>query len=74
LWISLNCPVKSIEAGTVESEVISSLSAMIFSQVDTGKKRIYFQISEIGGVTALDGTEEIKVTVNVPKNFDTKPS
>ena len=71
--VDITYSVKSIEAGTVESEgdklVIGEID---FSQVDTGKNEFTFKISEIGGVTALDGTEEIKVTVNVPKNFDTK--
>ena len=72
--IDVKYSVKKVEVGVVETDGSEKLviGEIDFSQIGTGKNEFTFDIKDIGGVTALDGTTEIKVTVTVPDDFETK--
>lgn len=72
--VEIKYSVKSIEAGVLETAADGSLvlGEIDFSQVKVGDNEFTFNIDEIGGVTALDGTKEVEVTVTVPSDFETK--
>ncbi len=72
--VNISYSVKSIEAGVLEtagSETLN-LGDIDFSEVQIGKNEFTFDIDSINGVTALDGTQEVKVTVTVPSDFASK--
>ncbi len=72
--VKVEYSVKSINAGVLESADTTSLSLgdIDFSKVNKGKNEFVFDVSKISGISVLDGTTQVVVTVTVPDNFESK--
>lgn len=73
-FVKVDYSVKSLNVGVLESSDTTSLSlgSIDFSKVAKGKNEFVFDVSKISGISVLDGTTEVVVTVTVPDNFETK--
>lgn len=72
--VNIKYSVDYVEAGVLESsEAVSlDLGDISASELLPGKNEFTFDASKISGITVLDGTEEIVVTITVPDNYTTK--
>lgn len=66
--------VDYIEAGVLESTDVNSLELgnLDVSELSVGKNQFTFETSSISGITVLDGTSEVVVTITVPDSYATK--
>ncbi|MCH5316435.1 MAG: hypothetical protein J1E05_00540 [Eubacterium sp.] len=73
-FLDVKYSVNSVEVGAPESAQLTALNlgTISFSDINLGENTFDFNAAQINGVTVLDGTEEITVTVTVPKEYETK--
>lgn len=73
-FVKVEYSVNSLNVGVLESADTTSLplGRIDFSKVNKGKNEFVFDVSKISGISVLDGTTEVVVTVTVPDNFESK--
>lgn len=73
-FVKVEYSVNSLNVGVLESTDTSSISLgnIDFSKVNKGKNEFVFDVSKISGISILDGTTEVVVTVTVPDDFKSK--
>lgn len=73
-FLNVKYSVNSIEVGALESAQLTALNLgnISFNDINLGVNTFDFNAALLNGVTVLDGTEEITVTVTVPNNYETK--
>lgn len=64
----------SVEVGAAESAQLTALNlgSISFADLNLGVNTFDFDATQVNGVTVLDGTTSITVTVTVPENYATK--
>ena len=73
-FLDVKYSVNSVEVGALESAQLTvlNLGNISFNDINLGVNTFDFNAAEINGVTVLDGTEDITVTVTVPESYETK--
>ena len=73
-FLDVKYSVNSVEVGALESAQLTvlNLGNISFNDINLGVNTFDFNATEINGVTVLDGTEDITVTVTVPESYETK--
>lgn len=73
-FLDVKYSVNSVEVGALESALLTNLNLgnISFNDINLGVNTFDFNASQLSGVTVLDGTENITVTVTVPENYETK--
>ena len=73
-FLNVKYSVNSVEVGALESANLTALNLgnISFNDINLGVNTFDFNAAQLNGVTVLDGTEDITVTVTVPKNYETK--
>ena len=73
-FLDVKYSVKSVEVGALESANLTALNLgnISFNDINLGVNTFDFNAAQLNGVTVLDGTEDITVTVTVPENYETK--
>ena len=72
-FLDVKYSVNSVEVGALESAQLTALNLgnISFSDINLGVNTFDFNAAQLNGVTVLDGTEDITVTVTVPSNYET---
>lgn len=73
-FLDIDYSVRSVQVGALESAQLSELNLgnISFNNISLGKNTFDFKATEVNGVTVLDGTDKITVTVTVPDGFSSK--
>lgn len=73
-FLGVKYSVNSVEVGALESAQLTALNLgnISFADINLGVNTFDFNAAQLSGVTVLDGTEDITVTVTVPENYETK--
>lgn len=73
-FLDVKYSVKTVKVGALESAQLSvlNLGNISFADIKLGKNTFDFNATQINGVTVLDGTTKITVTVTVPEEYETK--
>lgn len=73
-FLDVKYSVNSVEVGAAESAQLTSLNlgTISFADLNLGVNTFDFDATQVNGVTVLDGTKDITVTVTVPENYVTK--
>lgn len=72
-FLDVKYSVNSVEVGALESAQLTALNLgnISFNDINLGVNTFDFNAAQLNGVTVLDGTEDITVTVTVPSNYET---
>ena len=73
-FLDIKYSVRSVQVGALESAQLSELNlgTVSFGDLKPGENVFKFKTADVNGVTVLDGTDEITVTVTVPDSYTTK--
>lgn len=73
-FLDVKYSVNSVEVGALESAQLTALNLgnISFADINLGVNTFDFNAAQLNGITVLDGTEDITVTVTVPENYETK--
>lgn len=72
--LSIDYSVKSIKAGVMEAAGIKAaeLGEIKMSSLRVGENKFTFDTGQLDGITVLDDTDKVTVTVNVPSDYTSK--
>lgn len=72
--LSIDYSVKSIKAGVMETAGIKAaeLGEIKMSSLKVGKNKFTFDTGQLDGITVLDDTDKVTVTVTVPSDYTSK--
>ncbi len=69
--LKVSYSTNSVELGALESAGFTSLNLgdISFTEIKPGTNKFKFSTKDISGITVLDGTKEITVSVSLPDNY-----
>lgn len=72
-FLDVKYSVNSVEVGALESAQLTALNLgnISFNDINLGVNTFDFNAAQLNGVTVLDGTKDITVTVTVPEDYET---